>query len=60
MDSLDKSMCVLAREGVRTRFIGRRDRANPELRAKMLRLEEQTAANERLQVGEQCVVIAAG
>jgi undecaprenyl diphosphate synthase len=50
IETIERELPDLAREGVRTRFIGRRDRANPELRAKMLRLEEQTAANERLQL----------
>jgi undecaprenyl diphosphate synthase len=40
----------LAREGVRTRFIGRRDRATPQLLAKIERLETETAANQRLQL----------
>jgi undecaprenyl diphosphate synthase len=35
---------------VRTRFIGRRDRATPALRAKMEALEEETAENTRLQL----------
>src|SRR5207247_1962341 len=38
----------LARQGVRTRFIGRRDRAPVELREQMARLEDGTAHNERL------------
>jgi undecaprenyl diphosphate synthase len=38
----------LKRQGVRTRFIGRRDRASDELRAQMTRLEEETAHNDRL------------
>jgi len=33
---------------VRTRFIGRRDRAPVELREQMARLEEETARNEKL------------
>jgi undecaprenyl diphosphate synthase len=50
IETIERELPDLAREGVRTRFIGRRDRANPELRAKIRRLEEQTAANERLQL----------
>ena len=37
-------------QGVATRFIGRRDRANPELRERMARLEDETSHNERLQL----------
>jgi undecaprenyl diphosphate synthase len=40
----------LAREGVRTRFVGRRDRAPDALRGKMEALEAQTAPNDRLQL----------
>jgi undecaprenyl diphosphate synthase len=50
VETIERELPELAREGVRTRFIGRRDRATPELRAKMARLEEETAANERLQL----------
>jgi undecaprenyl diphosphate synthase len=50
VETIERELPDLAREGVRTRFIGRRDRATPELRAKMARLEEETAANERLQL----------
>src|ERR671930_2529441 len=38
----------LAKQGVRTRFIGRRDRAPLELQEKMAALEDETAPNERL------------
>jgi len=38
------------RMGVRVRFIGRRDRATDALRAKMAELEEDTAANDRLEL----------
>ena len=50
VETIERELPDLAREGVRTRFIGRRDRATPALRAKMERLEEGTAANERLQL----------
>jgi undecaprenyl diphosphate synthase len=50
VETIERELPDLAREGVRTRFIGRRDRATPSLRAKMDALEEQTAANERLQL----------
>ena len=49
-DQFARELPELAREGVRTRFIGRRDRANSELRAKIQHLEDETAANERLQL----------
>src|SRR3989442_10124077 len=38
----------LAKQGVRTRFIGRRDRAPLELQEKMAMLEEETAGRDRL------------
>jgi undecaprenyl diphosphate synthase len=50
VETIERELPDLAREGVRTRFIGRRDRATPELRAKMAALEEETAANEALQL----------
>jgi undecaprenyl diphosphate synthase len=50
VETIERELPDLAREGVRTRFIGRRDRATPELRVKMAALEEETAANERLQL----------
>ena len=42
-ETIDRELPDLARQGVRTRFIGRRDRAPDELRAKMERLEHETA-----------------
>jgi undecaprenyl diphosphate synthase len=50
IETIERELPDLAREGVRTRFIGRRDRASDELKAKMERLEEETARNERLQL----------
>jgi undecaprenyl diphosphate synthase len=50
VETIERELPDLAREGVRTRFIGRRDRATPELLAKIERLEEETATNERLQL----------
>jgi undecaprenyl diphosphate synthase len=47
-ETIDRELPDLAREGVRTRFIGRRDRAPEALREKMERLESETAANDRL------------
>jgi undecaprenyl diphosphate synthase len=47
-ETIDRELPDLAQEGVRTRFIGRRDRAPEWLREKMKRLEAETAENERL------------
>ena len=49
-ETIDRELPDLAREGVRTRFIGRRDRAPDPLRDKMDRLEAETAPNDRLQL----------
>jgi undecaprenyl diphosphate synthase len=50
VETIERELPDLAREGVRTRFIGRRDRATPELRAKIERLEGGTADCDRLQL----------
>jgi undecaprenyl diphosphate synthase len=50
VETIERELPDLAREGVRTRFIGRRDRATPELRAKIERLEAGTAGYDRLQL----------
>ena len=47
-ETIERELPDLVRQGVRTRFIGRRDRASAELREQMGRLEEETAANDRL------------
>jgi undecaprenyl diphosphate synthase len=47
-ETIDRVRPDLAAQGVRTRFVGRRDRAPDELRAKMEELESSTAANDRL------------
>jgi undecaprenyl diphosphate synthase len=47
-ESIERELPDLAAQGVRTRFIGRRDRAPASLRAQMERLEHDTAANDRL------------
>ncbi len=47
-ETIERELPDLVRQGVRTRFIGRRDRASAELREQMARLEEETAANDRL------------
>jgi undecaprenyl diphosphate synthase len=49
-ETIDRELPDLAEQGVRTRFIGRRDRAPQRLRDKMARLEEETAANDRLKL----------
>jgi undecaprenyl diphosphate synthase len=49
-ETIDRELPDLAKEGVRTRFIGRRDRAPQSLREKMKSLEAETAENDRLQL----------
>jgi len=48
VETIERELPDLARQGVRVRFIGRRDRATDALRAKMDELEAETAGNERL------------
>src|SRR5512145_335851 len=47
-ETIDRELPDLARQGVRTRFFGRRDRVPEALREKMAQLETETAHNERL------------
>ena len=47
-ETIERELPDLKRQGVRTRFIGRRDRASAELGEQMARLEEETKANDRL------------
>ena len=47
-ETIERELPDLAKQGVRTRFIGRRDRAPDELRQRMAALEAETAANDRL------------
>src|SRR5919201_1949327 len=47
-ETIERELPDLTRQGVRTRFIGRRDRAPAELREQMARLEDETAHNGRL------------
>jgi len=47
-ETIERELPDLARQGVRTRFFGRRDRVPEMLREKMAKLEAETAANERL------------
>jgi undecaprenyl diphosphate synthase len=47
-ETIDRELPDLAKQGVRVRFLGRRDRAPEELQDKMAELEARTARNERL------------
>jgi undecaprenyl diphosphate synthase len=47
-ETIDREFPDLTRQGVRTRFFGRRDRVPPDLLAKMAELESQTASKRRL------------
>jgi undecaprenyl diphosphate synthase len=47
-ETIDRELPDLAAQGVRTRFIGRRDRAPEWLQAKMRELEQATADKDRL------------
>ncbi|HUP32056.1 MAG TPA: polyprenyl diphosphate synthase [Gaiellaceae bacterium] len=47
-ETIERELPDLAKQGVRTRFIGRRDRAPGWLRKRMAALEAETAANDRL------------
>ena len=51
VETIERELPDLAREGVRIRFIGRRDRASDAAQARRwTRLEQETARNERLQL----------
>ena len=47
-ETIERELPDLARQGVRTRFLGRRDRAPDWLQERMAALEAETAANDRL------------
>jgi undecaprenyl diphosphate synthase len=47
-ETIERELPDLARQGVRARFLGRRDRAPEELHAQMRQLEDETAHNDRL------------
>jgi len=47
-ETIERELPDLVRQGVRTRFLGRRDRAPDELRARMAALERETEGNGRL------------
>jgi undecaprenyl diphosphate synthase len=49
-ETIERELPDLVRQGVRTRFVGRRDRASEQLRERMARLEEETAGNDRLKL----------
>src|SRR5918911_1449261 len=46
VETIEREFPDLCAQGVRTRFVGRRDRAPLALRAKMAQLEDETAGNE--------------
>jgi undecaprenyl diphosphate synthase len=47
-ETIERELPDLAEQGVRTRFVGRRDRVSPELRERMEDLEAETAHRDRL------------
>ena len=47
-ETIERELPDLVRQGVRTRFVGRRDRAPEALRARMRALEDETESNRRL------------
>ena len=47
-ETIERELPDLAKQGVRTRFLGRRDRAPASLREQMETLEAETAQNDRL------------
>lgn len=47
-ETIDRELPDLAKQGVRVRFLGRRDRAPEELQDKMAELEARTGVNDRL------------
>ncbi|MFN2628935.1 MAG: polyprenyl diphosphate synthase [Gaiellaceae bacterium] len=49
-ETIERELPDLAAQGVRTRFVGRRDRAPASLQEKMAALEEATADKNRLQL----------
>ena len=49
-ETIERELPDLAKQGVRTRFFGRRDRVPADLQAKMAQLEAETAHLERLQL----------
>jgi undecaprenyl diphosphate synthase len=47
-ETIRRELPDLAEQGVRTRFVGRRDRVSPDLREQMAELERETAHRDRL------------
>ena len=47
-ETIERELPDLAEQGVRTRFVGRRDRVSDELRERMESLEDETAHRDRL------------
>ncbi len=47
-ETIERELPDLAEQGVRTRFIGRRDRIGPDLRAAVDRIEAETADRKKL------------
>jgi undecaprenyl diphosphate synthase len=47
-ETIERELPDLAEQGVRVRFIGRRDRAPDELKERMARMEDRTELNTRL------------
>jgi undecaprenyl diphosphate synthase len=47
-ETIERELPDLAAQGVKVRFIGRRDRAPAALQARMAAMEEETAANDRI------------
>jgi undecaprenyl diphosphate synthase len=49
-ETIERELPELAKEGVRVRFVGRRDRAPRSLHAQMVALEDETVENDRLRL----------
>jgi undecaprenyl diphosphate synthase len=49
-ETIRRELPDLAKQGVRTRFIGRRDRVSDDLRRQMEELEDETASRDRLEL----------
>src|SRR5215208_729158 len=47
-ETIERELPDLAAQGVRTRFVGRRDRAPEALQARMDAMEDETASNRRI------------
>ena len=58
-ETIDRELPDLAEQGVRTRFIGRRDRAPEKLRARMAELERETAGRTGFSSGSRSTTAGA-